>query len=133
MMDRHSVDKAAIDELAQVMKSLADPNRLRVFVLLMEGDSCNRELSKKLGLAPNLLSHHLRVLLKARLVSSRRDKVDGRWIYFAVNKEMATRHRRWLNRLFDPERKQPRPVLCGPEGLQKATLATKSLSEIEIP
>ncbi len=132
-MDKHYADKVPIDELAQVMKSLADPNRLRVFVLLIEGDSCNRELSKKLGLTPNLLSHHLRVLLKARLVSSRRDKVDGRWIYYAVNKEMATRYRRWLNRLFDTERIQKRPVLCGPEGLQMATMATKSLSEIEVP
>jgi len=132
-MDKRSADEAPIDELAQGMKSLADPNRLRVFVLLMEGDSCNRELSKKLGLTPNLLSHHLRLLLKARLVSSRHDRVDGRWIYYAVNKEMATSYRRWLNRLFDPERIRPRPVLCWPEGLQMATMATKSLSEIEIP
>jgi ArsR family transcriptional regulator len=131
-MDKRSADEAPIDELAQVMKSLADPNRLRVFDLLMEGDSCNRELSEKLDLTPNLLSHHLRVLLQARLVSSRRDKVDGRWIYYAVNKEMAIRYRRWLNRLFDPERIQPRPVLCGPEGLQMATMATKTLSEIEV-
>ena len=79
------------------------------------------------------MAGHLGVLLKARLVSSRHDKVDGRWIYYAVNKEMTTRYRRWLNRLFDPERIQPRPVLCGPEGLQMATIATKSLSEIEIP
>jgi ArsR family transcriptional regulator len=80
-MDKHSADETPFDELAKVMKSLADPNRLRVFDLLMKGASCNRELSKKLGLAPNLLSNHLRVLLKVRLVSSRRDKVDGRWIY----------------------------------------------------
>ena len=132
-MDKHSADEAPIDKLAQVMKSLADPNRLRVFDLLMQGDSCNRELSKKLGLAPNLLSHHLSVLLKARLVSSRRDKVDGRWIYYAVNKEMAIRYRRWLNHLFDSERIQRQPVLCGPEGLQLATMATKSLSKLEIP
>ena len=73
------------DHLIQILKALADPNRLAIFDALMEGDSCNCELKERLGLAPNLLSHHLRVLQKTRLIDSRKDVVDGRWIYYAVN------------------------------------------------
>ena len=105
-------------EAVVVLKALADPNRLRIFDLLMLGDSCNCELNERLGLAPNLLSHHLRVLQQAGLVNSRRDAVDGRWIYYSVNKKAVSHWRSWFSQLLDPSRIQERPVLCGPEGQQ---------------
>ena len=91
---------------------------LRIFDLLMRGDSCNCELGEKLRLPPNLLSHHLRVLRRAGLVRSRRDAMDGRRIYYAVHKEVVIRWRAWFNAFLDPARIQERPVLCGPEGQQ---------------
>ena len=51
-----------LDWLARQLKVLAEPNRLRIVDLLMEGVQCNCELSGALGMAPNLISHHLRVL-----------------------------------------------------------------------
>jgi ArsR family transcriptional regulator len=105
-------------ELAQttaVFKALSDPNRLRIFAELMAGDSCNCELKDNLTLAPNLLSHHLKVLESAGLVNSRRDAVDGRWIYYAVNRDSIIQWHHWLTTFFDPTRIQQRP-LCGPEG-----------------
>jgi DNA-binding transcriptional ArsR family regulator len=67
-----------------------------------------------------LLSHHLRVLRQVGLINSRRDAVDGRWIYYAVNKETVTHWRAWFNEFLDPARIQPRATLCGPEGQQTA-------------
>jgi ArsR family transcriptional regulator len=106
------------EEVLTIVKALVDANRLRILDLLMQGDSCNCELNEKLGLPPNLLSHHLRVLRQARLINSRRDSVDARWIYYAVNKETVARWRAWFSQFLDPARIQPRPVLCGPEGQQ---------------
>ncbi len=103
-------------EAAAIMKVLSDVNRLRVFSLLMEGDSCNCEMKEKLGLPSNLLSHHLRMLREAGLVSSRRDVKDGRWIYYAVDREMVKNWHAWLVSYFDPARIQERRILCGPEG-----------------
>jgi ArsR family transcriptional regulator len=105
-----------------VVKALADTNRLRILDLLMHGDSCNCELNEKLGLPPNLLSHHLRVLRQAGLIHSRRDAVDARWIYYAVDREAVARWRAWFGRFFDPARIQERQVLCGPEGQQAETV-----------
>lgn len=102
-------------QLTSLFKALSDPNRMQIFAELMAGDSCNCELKDNLGLAPNLLSHHLKVLEKAGLVNSRRDVIDGRWIYYAVNRENITQWHEWLSTLFDPSRIQERP-LCGPEG-----------------
>jgi ArsR family transcriptional regulator len=107
-----------VDQAAGLLKALADPNRLRIFDLLIQGDSCNCELNSRLGLPPNLLSHHLSILRKAGLINSRRDVVDGRWIYYAVNRETVTRWQSWFGQFFDPARIQKRPTLCGPEGQQ---------------
>ncbi len=108
-------NETEIAELTAVLKALSDPNRLRIFAELMSGDSCNCELQETLGLARNLLSHHLRILEKAGLVKSRRDRVDGRWIYYTVDRAAAIRWHTWFNHFLDPTRIQERTV-CGPEG-----------------
>jgi ArsR family transcriptional regulator len=102
-------------EATAVLKALSDPNRLRIFAALMAGDSCNCELRETLSLAPNLLSHHLRALEKAGLVHSRRDRADGRWIYYSVDRQTAAYWQSWFHEFLDPTRIQERP-LCGPEG-----------------
>jgi len=116
MIETLSMSEQAINEAATVLKALADPNRLRIMDVLMQGDSCNCELNDKLGLLPNLLSHHLRVLRQAGLLNSRRDALDGRWIYYAVEKETASRWQAWFSQFLNPNRIQERPLLCGPEG-----------------
>lgn len=106
------------EELVQasmLFKAMADPNRLRILAELMKGDTCNCELKDNLGLAANLLSHHLKTLEKAGLVGSRRDALDGRWIYYAIDRENITHWREWVFAFFDPAQIQDRP-LCGPEG-----------------
>jgi ArsR family transcriptional regulator len=108
------------EEMVAILKALADPNRLRIFDLLMQGDTCNCELNEKLDLTPNLLSHHLRVLREAGLVHNRRDAVDGRWIYYSVNRKAVARWRAWFSEFLDPARIRERAVLCGPEGQQTA-------------
>jgi ArsR family transcriptional regulator len=102
-------------ELSNVLKTLGEPNRLRIFASLVEGDTCNCVLQESLGLAPNLLSHHLRALEKAGLVHSRRDRVDGRWIYYSVDRAVVARWHTWFATFLDPKRFRARP-LCGPEG-----------------
>ncbi len=110
------------DHLAQaaaVLKALSEPNRLRIFAELMKGDTCNAELTDALDLSPNLLSHHLRVLSDAGLITSRRDRIDGRWIYYSVDRQAATRWQQWFAAFLNPARIQKRPV-CGPEGQTQA-------------
>lgn len=108
-------DEKGLAEVTTIFKALSDPNRLRIFAELMAGDTCNCELKDKLGLASNLLSHHLKVLESVGLVTSRRDVVDGRWIYYAANRDTVAQWHNWLALFFDPSRIQSRP-LCGPEG-----------------
>ena len=103
------------EEISATLKAIGEPNRLRIFATLMTGDSCNCELQEKLGLAPNLLSHHLRVLEKAGLIHSRRDRVDARWIYYSIDRKTAAHWQAWFREFLNPARIQQR-TLCGPEG-----------------
>ena len=117
MEEPQSLDNETTEEVIALFKALAEPNRLRIFSDLLQGDSCNCELRDRLGLPPNLLSHHLRVLSKAGLVNSRRDTIDGRWIYYSIDLETLARWQSWFNRFLDPAHIQERMV-CGPEGQQ---------------
>ncbi len=116
------MNEKEVQEAAVIFKALADPNRLRILDTLLQGVSCNGELNNRLGLPPNLLSHHLRVLKEAGLITSRRDAVDGRWIYYAVDQTAIARWRGWFNDFLDPTRLQPR-CLCGPEGESQALVS----------
>jgi ArsR family transcriptional regulator len=119
MTEEHATDEPTLAEAASFFKVLADPNRLRILGVLRQGDSCNGELNQKLGLPPNLLSHHLRVLREAGLIYSRHDVLDARWIYYGIDRLAAQRWHTWLGGLLNPDLIQERVCLCGPEGQQK--------------
>ena len=66
---QNSVD---IESFAQWLKIIGEPNRLRIINLLMGGVQCNCEIGDMLGMAPNLISHHLKVLREGALVNVER-------------------------------------------------------------
>ena len=101
-------------EAATFLKLMADPTRRRIFLALMQGETCNCEMVGLLGLPQNLISHHLRQLRQAGLIRARRDEVDRRWIYYAVDREALERVQRELGLLFSPERIGERGPTCGP-------------------
>ncbi len=101
--------------LAEWLKILADPTRLHVFNLLMQGVQCNCELGDQLHLPRNLISHHLTVLRQAGLVDMERDPLDARWIYYSVNPMALTELNRAFSAFFNPDRIQPRRAYCGPQ------------------
>lgn len=122
-MTRQLTHEPVAEEIVAVLKALAEPRRLSILAELMSGDSCNCELKDKLNLPPNLLSHHLKVLTEAGLVTSRRDSIDGRWIYYSVDRAAAARWQKWFGWFLDPERIQER-LVCGPEGQQQMAEAS---------
>lgn len=105
-----------LQTLAEWLKVLAEPKRLLIFHLLMEGVQCNCELGGNLDMAPNLISHHLRVLREAGLVDVERDPIDARWIYYSINEKALTELNQAFGVFFDPLRIKPRRLTCGPQG-----------------
>lgn len=64
--------------------ALADPARLRIVDLLTLGDFSPTELQAELGMPSNLLSHHVRALESAGLVTRHRSEADKRRSYIRL-------------------------------------------------
>jgi ArsR family transcriptional regulator len=103
------------EDLARMLKALADPSRLSIFNMLMEGVQCSCEISERLGFSLSLISHHLRVLREVGLVNSERDAQDGRWIYYSIERTKLAQLDRAMRHLLDVNRIQPRLPSCGPK------------------
>lgn len=81
------LDDAQAGQLAGALKVLADPTRLRLVSLLAaqpDAEGCVCNLTAPLGLTQPTVSHHLKVLHDAGLLS--RSK-RGKWVYYRLNGE----------------------------------------------
>ncbi len=103
------------DDLMRLLKALAEPTRLSIVDLLMEGVQCNCEIAQRLDLSYSLISHHIRVLRLAGLVESEQSPDDERWIYYSVDRGTMEQLLAMLQRLLDPARIQARAPACGPQ------------------
>ena len=92
-------------EVGPILRALADDNRLRILGKLRSGEQCVCTLTNSLDCAQSLLSHHLKTLKAAGLVTDRR---EGRWAYYAINPDAISFIERFLASLRGPA--GPRPV-----------------------
>lgn len=68
--------------LAELLKALADETRLNILTMLREGEMCVCEIMDALPLSQPAISHHLKILRQAGLVTDRR---QGKWIYYDLD------------------------------------------------
>lgn len=116
-----SIPPTDLQTLAERLKVLAEPKRLLILNMLMEGVQCNCELGETLNMPPNLISHHLRILRQAGLVDVERDAFDARWVYYSIHREALDELVETFGVFFDPGRIKPRRLSCGPQSTFVAT------------
>jgi ArsR family transcriptional regulator len=78
------LDPTEATHLADALKVLAEPTRLRLLSLIQSqpsGEACVCHLTEPLGLTQPTVSHHLKVLREAGLVEREQ---RGSWAYFRV-------------------------------------------------
>ncbi len=74
--------ETAGEELAQLLRAVADENRLRILHLLLQRDElCVCDIERVLDMTQTKVSRHLGTLRHARLVTARR---AGRWMHYAL-------------------------------------------------
>jgi ArsR family transcriptional regulator len=81
---REPISAGQAADLARILKALADPARLRLVSMVAAhegGEACVCDLTEPLGLTQPTISHHLRVLVDAGILT--RDK-RGVWAYYAL-------------------------------------------------
>lgn len=78
------MDRSSAEALAQLLKAVADPARLQLLALIRaseSGESCACDLTEPLGLTQPTVSHHLKILTEAGLVTRVK---RGTWAWYSV-------------------------------------------------
>ena len=101
------LESATKSRLDEVFKALASEHRREILRILSEAtpdpgktccaadEMCSCKLSKRLGLSPSTISHHMSVLRSAGLVDGRK---DGYWTYYTLRRDALAIAERELKR-----------------------------------
>lgn len=76
---------AATNETANMLKAVADPDRLKIIESLRHGSKTVSDLAKILRAEIVNVSHHLSVLRRRRLVAFRK---TGRFVHYTLNPDL---------------------------------------------
>jgi ArsR family transcriptional regulator, arsenate/arsenite/antimonite-responsive transcriptional repressor len=79
------IDREEAERLALMLKAIADPTRLQLLRLIErapKGEACVCDLTECLGLRQPTVSHHLKVMTEAGLLT--RDR-RGTWVWYSVD------------------------------------------------
>lgn len=74
-------DDAVVHDVVTLLKGFADETRVRILSLLGDSEVCVHDIVDALEMSQSGVSHQLRVLRDARLVTSRR---EGRHVYYRL-------------------------------------------------
>lgn len=95
---------------ARLFKALGDENRLHILELLQGGERCACVLLENLHLSQPTLSHHMKILCDAGLVTGRK---EGKWVYYTLNRDTAQELEALIRDLFrETQPLQPEDCSC---------------------
>jgi ArsR family transcriptional regulator, arsenate/arsenite/antimonite-responsive transcriptional repressor len=86
-LSREALSQAQAEQVAPLLKALAEPVRLRLMSLIAShpgGEACVCDLNDAFDLSQPTISHHLKVLHEAGLLD--REK-RGVWVYYRARTE----------------------------------------------
>ncbi|WP_084038235.1 metalloregulator ArsR/SmtB family transcription factor [Demequina sp. NBRC 110053] len=87
-VEAHTIDPELAVAAAGVLKAVADPLRLRMLALIAsapDGEACVCDLSELAEVSGPTVSHHLKTLKDAGVVTSAR---RGTWVYYRVAEDL---------------------------------------------
>ena len=87
-------------KVAAVFKALGDENRIRILKLLHGGEKCTCKLLEALNISQPTLSHHMKILCDAGIVTGRK---EGKWMYYSICCDGVCALRSMLQELLSPE------------------------------
>ena len=73
-----------LQDLGDLFKVFVDTTRIKIMYALYEGEMCVCAISELLNMTQSAISHQLKTLKDANLVSARR---DGKEIYYSLSDE----------------------------------------------
>ena len=80
-------DEDTLIDLSELFKVFGDSTRIKILTALSHGELCVCALSKLVGMTSSAVSHQLKILRSAKLVSCRR---DGKTVFYALADDHVT-------------------------------------------
>lgn len=93
------MSSSEVQDLAVRLQALADPTRLQVVEMLSLSPRRPGELAAGVGVAPPSISKHLRVLLRAGIVTDERPTEDARARVFRLRSDSMVAIQAWLEQV----------------------------------
>ena len=96
------IAREEFEEEAALFKAIADPHRLRMLATLARADEevCVCDFTDALPLNQPTVSHHLRILREAELVTCER---RGTWVYYQLASDALARVRAATRTVLQPK------------------------------
>ncbi len=70
---------------ADCFKALGDDTRLKILMMLSDGEKCACDIQENFQLKQPTISHHMKILQQAELVLVEK---RGKWMFYALNNDM---------------------------------------------
>lgn len=80
----NKINDELLTEMSQLLQVAADETRLKILLCLFEGEKCVSDIQCEINASQSLVSHQLKILRKANLVNSRKEK---NYVYYYLDDE----------------------------------------------
>ena len=87
-------------DIVCIFKALSDENRIRILKMLHSGEKCACKLLEEMHITQPTLSHHMKILCDAGIVTSRK---EGKWIHYSICCEGICRVRGLMKEVLSAE------------------------------
>ena len=74
-------DEDTLYDLTELFRIFGDSTRIRILYVLFESEMCVCDIAALLGMTQSAISHQLRALKNARLITSRR---EGKTVFYSL-------------------------------------------------
>ncbi len=96
-MKPKNYQKNKTKQTIKFLKMIAEENRFKILLFLQKEERCVCEIWQYLNLSQNLVSHHLTILKKLKLISSRKKGIK---IFYKLNQKNIKKYLKLLNKLL---------------------------------
>lgn len=80
-------DDDTLIDLAELFRVFGDSTRIKILTALSKGEMCVCDISKVVGMSDSAVSHQLKILKNAKLVSFRR---EGKTVFYSLADDHVT-------------------------------------------
>jgi len=88
------------EKIAEKLKILGDPTRIKILEILSCGECCACEIQEHFTLSQPTLSHHLNALVEGGFVTARK---EGKWVHYTLETSPFAQFEKLFQRLLEAQ------------------------------